>query len=88
MFVGKERLFYCLLSQSLIAGRLLSPRPRPQGRAERSAFKADFSTSAHLQWAFGRNDIRFRMQFLSTILTCTPFDKSYNNFLDISRSIT
>ena len=30
MFVGKERLFHLLLSQSLIVRRLVSPRPRPQ----------------------------------------------------------
>jgi hypothetical protein len=54
---------YYLLSQWIMVGRLLSPRPRPYGRVERSAFsvrspvdKADFSTSAHSLWAYGRND--------------------------------
>jgi hypothetical protein len=35
----------------------LSPRPRPLGRVERSAFKVDSSASVHQRCAFGRNDI-------------------------------
>jgi len=44
-FVGKIWSFYCILSQSIMANLCLSPRPRPYGRVERSAYKVDFSAS-------------------------------------------
>jgi hypothetical protein len=98
MFVGKERLFHFLLSQSLMVGRFLSPRPRPQepalskveGPSGEVCFlrsgmphgKSRFLHFGPLIVAFARNDMRFPMQFLPTILTRTPVSGPWRASID------
>jgi len=60
MFVGKISLPIPYDSTDIRNGlHVTSTESASGGRVEGSAFKADFSTSAHPRWADGRNDYLF-----------------------------